>query len=145
MAKTKTHSRAMVLRPAMSRPTIIKMPAPIVKVKKTKHRRHHGGGGGHMLGGLMNKQRLGIMAGAFAVGFLQKQALLQKLPALPLIGATGTLGLAAYLFSNGGKNRLADEVCTAAFVLAANELATTGTVVGAEEPNPADVGYVAGW
>jgi hypothetical protein len=142
--KTKTKTGALALRPSATRPIIMKMPAPIVKVKKTKHHSHHGGGGGGMLRGLMNKERLGIVAGAFAVGVLEKQNLLQQLPALPLIGRTGTIGLGAYLLSNGGRNRLADEICTAAFVLAAHELASTGTVVG-DQPNPGEVGYVAGW
>lgn len=92
----------------------------------------------------MNRNRLGIVAGAFAMGILEKQSFFTSLPSLPLIGKTGTIGVAAYLLSSGGRNRLADEICTAAFVLAAHELASTGTVVGADG-GPPDVGYVAGW
>lgn len=144
MAKTKTRALARWTHPKShtAKPIVIRTTV----VKKLKHRRRHGGGGGGMVGGLMSKTRMGIVLGAFAVGILEKQNLMANLPALPFLGRTGTIGLAAYLISNHGKNRLADEVCTAALVLAAHELATTGTIVGAEGgmPDP-NVGYVAGW
>lgn len=144
MARTKhrSKSRAMALyRPSSAKPIVIRT----TKVVKAKHRRHHrhGGGGGFGLGGLMSKQRLGIVAGALAFGFLEKQALFQSLPSLPMIGKSGTIGLAAYLLSNGGKNKLADDIATAAFVIAAHELGSTGTIVG-EDAAP-DLGYVAGY
>jgi hypothetical protein len=151
MEKKKT-TTALAVKHALARtprPLIMRLPAPIVKVKKPKHRRHGSGGGGR---DLMNKERMGIVVGSFAVGILEKQKLLDSLPALPFIGKTGTIGVGAYLLSNKGKNRLADEVCTAALVIAAHELASTGTIVGSvagpggEGDAPAvDVGYVAGW
>lgn len=140
-AKTKHRSTALArwTPPRAAKPIVIRT-TKIVKPKK-KHHRHHGGRG--MIGGLMSKDRIGIVAGAFAVGVLEKQNIMSQLPALPFIGRTGTIGVAAYLLSGGGRNRLADEICTAAFALAAHELATTGTVVGADAAP--DVGYVAGW
>lgn len=141
MAK-KTKSRALALRPT-ARPTIIKMPAPKIIKPKRHHRRHHGHGGG--MGGLMSKTRMGMVAGAFAVGILEKQGFMQSLPKLPVIGGIGTIGVAAYLLSDHGRNHLADNIATAAFMLAAHELASTGTIVGGEAQPPQDVGYVAGW
>jgi hypothetical protein len=139
MAK-KTKTRALVFRaPSFS------APKPIVirstKVVKPKHKRRHGksSSGGR---GLMSKQRMGIVGGALAVGFLEKQGFMQQLPTLPLIGRTGTIGLAAYVLSDNGKNHFADEICTAALVIAAHELGSTGAIVGGE---PQDVSYVAGW
>lgn len=140
--KVGTHARYGLVpyrpRPHMPKPIVIRQ----TKVVKPKHRRHHGHGGGS-LGGLTNKTRMGIVAGAFAVGVLEKQGIIQNLPALPFIGRTGTIGVGAYLVSNGGRNKLADEICTAALVIAAHELASTGSIVGGEETP--DVGYVAGW
>jgi hypothetical protein len=139
MAK-KTKSRALVFRaPSFS------TPKPIVirstKVVKPKHkRRHHANGSGGR--GLMSKTRMGIVGGALAVGFLEKQGFMAQLPTLPLIGRTGTIGLAAYVLSDNGKNKFADEICTAALVIAAHELGSTGSIVGGE---PQDVSYVAGW
>jgi hypothetical protein len=151
----KKTSTALAVKHALARvrarpPMIMRLPAPIVKVKKTKHKRHGHGGGGR---DLMNKERMGIVVGSFAVGILEKQKLLDSLPALPFIGKTGTIGIGAYLLSNKGHNKLADEVCTAALVIAAHELASTGTIVGqvegagggAGDAPAVDVGYVAGW
>lgn len=138
--KRRSHSRALARWSApRAKPIVIRTTV----VKKTKHKRHHRGGGG-MLGGLANKTRIGIVIGSFAVGVLEKQSFFTSLPSLPMIGKTGTIGVAAYLLSNGGRNRIADEVCTAAFALAAYELASTGSIVGADGAPP-DVGYVAGW
>jgi hypothetical protein len=143
MAKAKhksgSHALARWSPPRTAKPIVIRT----TKVVKSKHKRHHRHHGGGMIGGLLNKTRLGIVVGSFAVGLLEKQAIFTSLPSLPLIGKTGTIGVAAYLLSGGGRNRIADEVCTAAFALAAYELASTGTVVGAD--GTPDVGYVAGW
>jgi hypothetical protein len=151
MAKGKpTRSTALAIKHALSsarhhtpRPIVIRTPAPVVKHHK-KGRKHHGGGGSLGLGGLMSKQRIGIVTGAFVVGLLEKQGLMQQLPALPFIGRTGTIGVGAYILSNGGRNRLADDVCTAALVIAAHELGSTGSVVGAAGEYHG-VDYVAGW
>jgi hypothetical protein len=110
------------------RPFPVSYAKPIVvrqtKIVKAKHKhRRHGGGAG-----FMNRDRMGIVGGAAALAFIQKQGI--KLPALPLVGETGTIALAAYFLSGNGKNKLASEVCTAACVLAIHELITTGAIVG---------------
>jgi hypothetical protein len=141
MAKHHKHkSRALALyRPHTPKPIVIRT-TKVVKHKGRRHHRHHGGG--LSLGGLFSKQRMGIVAGALAFGFLEKQALFQSLPSLPLIGKSGTVGLGAYLLSNGGRNKLADDIATAAFVIAAHSLGSTGTIVGEDDPG---IGYVAGY
>lgn len=146
MKKKAPRSAALAIRHAQLRystpkPIVIRT-TKVVKAKKHHHRRG-GGGGGLALGNLMSKQRMGIVAGALAVGFLEKQGFMSNLPSLPFIGRTGTIGLGAYLLSNGGKNKLADEICTAALVIAAHELGSTGTIVGGQDA--ADIGYVAGY
>jgi hypothetical protein len=142
-AKHRQHSTALARwKPATrtAKPIVIRTTV----VKKPKHRRHHRGGGGFGIGGLVTKDRLGIAAGAFGLAVLEKQNVLSSLPAIPVIGKTGTIALGAYLLSGGGKNRLASDICTAALALVAYQLGTTGTVVGSELP-PEQVGYVAGF
>jgi hypothetical protein len=135
-----THRRSAIVpfrpRTHYAKPIIIRPVA--AKPVKHKHHRRHGGGSG-----LMNKERMGIVLGGFAVGFLQKQGI--KLPALPVLGEAGTIGLAAYFLSGNGKNKLASEICTAALAIAAYEMGSTGAVVG-ENGNGEFVqgGYVAG-
>jgi hypothetical protein len=120
-----------------AKPIVIRTVAP----KPVKHHKRHSS---HASGGLMNKERMGIVLGGFAVGFLQKQGI--KLPALPVLGEAGTIGLAAYFLSGGGKNKLASEICTAALAVAAYELGSTGAVVGQGDVDGNFVqGYVAGF
>jgi hypothetical protein len=131
------HSRALrIVRHSSIRPIVIRAPTPMKKFKKHHHRR----GGSR---GLMSKERMAVVVGGLAVGFMQKQKL--PLPTLPMLGEAGTIGLAAYLLSDGGKHKLADEICTAALTVAAYEFGSTGTVVGQEAPGFDGVGYVAGY
>lgn len=124
-------------KPIIIRPTPVKM----VKPRSSKMRRHVGGGGG--LGGIFSARRTQLMMGAFAVGVLEKQGIFQQLPALPFIGRTGTIGVAAHMFA-GGHGGLAEDIATAAFIIAAHELGATGSIVGGDETD-AHIGYVAGY
>lgn len=72
-------------------------------------------------------RRAALMGGAFGLGWLQKQGV--QLPKLPVLGETGTIGLAALLV--GGP--LAVPIATAALAIAAFQLGSTGNVVGPNE------------
>lgn len=134
---------ALARRPApMVKPIIVK-PAAVVVKKPKKHPRHHGGGG-RGLSGFVSNDRIGKVVGALAVGFLEKQGLMQQLPALPLIGRKGTIALAAYML--GGKSKLANDICDAALILAAHEFGSTGSITGVGgEYVAGGVDYVAGF
>jgi len=135
MAKS---AKIVPFRPAV-KPIVIRT----TKVVKSKHRKgmkkHVGSGRG-----LTDPKRMGIVVGGFAVGMIQKQGL--PLPKIPFLGEAGTIGLAAYFLSDGGKNKLADEICTAALTIAAYELGSTGSIVGGAGDEPANgfPGYVSG-
>jgi hypothetical protein len=113
------------------KPIVIRQ-TKVVKHKKTKH--HRGGAGG-----LLSGNRVKIMGGAFALGLLQKSGIAANLPKIPLLGETGTLGLAAHFL--GGSSPLAQDIAMAAFAIAAFELGSTGAIVGGD----VDGGYVAGF
>ena len=138
MARKKTHSKALVpFRMTAPKPIIVRQTKTIVKHAKRKGGHSRGG----MLGGLTDAKRIGIVVGGAALGFIQKQGL--SLPKLPLLGEAGTIGLIAYFVSDGGRNKLADEICTASLTVAAYELASTGTIAGVDG---ADVdGFVSGY
>lgn len=124
-------------RPASAPKPIVIRTTKVVKTKG-KHKKHHGGGGR----GLLEKQRMGIVGGGFAVGLIQKQGI--PIPELPFIGQAGTIGVAAYFLSDNGRNKLADEICTAALTIAAYELGSTGKVIGGDDGIDGQ-GYVAGF
>jgi hypothetical protein len=134
----KSRSNLVPFRPAQFRPIVIRN-TKVVKPKKHHHSRKSSGGNR----GLTDPKRMGIIVGGFAVGMIQKQGL--PLPKLPFVGEAGTIGLAAYFLSDNGKNKLADEICTAALTIAAYELGNTGAIVGGEEVEGSTGGYVAGF
>lgn len=132
MAKTKTrsHSRALTYSaPRAIKPVVIRT----TKVVKPKHKHRRGGGRGllgGLGGGLLSQNRTQMVAAGAVVGFIDKSG--WNVPKLPYVGEHGTIAVAAYLLSGGGKNRLADNVCTAALVLAGYEFAKTGSIVGGD-------------
>lgn len=133
MAKTKTkhhHSRALTYSaPRAIKPVVIRT----TKIVKPKHKHHRRGGGGllgGLGGGLLSQNRTQMVAAGAVVGFIDKSG--WNIPKLPYVGEHGTIAVAAYLLSGNGKNRLADNVCTAALVLAGYEFAKTGSIVGGE-------------
>jgi hypothetical protein len=140
----RTQSRAIV----RAKPIMFRTPAPIV-IRKTRtvhvkgkkkhhgHKRHHSKG----LGGLISQKQLNAALGGAALGFIQKQ-FAASLPAVPIIGKNGTIALGAYLLR--GKFPLADDICTAALVVSAFQLGSTGKVEGYVAGEEAEGGYVAG-
>jgi len=126
MAKTKTrsHSRAMVRasspKPIVIRTTVVKKP------KKTHHRR----GGGMNLGGFLSQRRTQMGIAGAALGLIDKSGMAANLPKLPWLGEHGTIAVAAYFLSDGGRNQIADNICTGAIFLAGYELAKEGHIDG---------------
>jgi hypothetical protein len=136
------HALARGRAQGAARPIILRAPAPVHHKKK-----HHGGGHGGGIAGIFSSRRTHLMMGAYAVGVIEKQGLMQQLPALPILGHTGTIGVAAHMIS-GGKAGLADDIATAAFIIAAHELGQTGSIVGGDGGTGYDhpgIGYVAGY
>lgn len=127
MARSKSRSRALTIsRPSSPKPIIIRT----TQVKPAKRKGHGRRGGGGGMRGLTDPRRMGIVTGGFVMGMIDKSGL--AIPTLPFLGKAGTIGLGAYFLSDNGKNKLADEVCTAALTIAAYELGSTGHIVGAE-------------
>jgi hypothetical protein len=138
----KRRSTALVLsrRAPHPKPVIIRT-TKVIKAKH-KHRRGGGGGGGLGLGKLFSDKRMQVAAAGLAVGFLEKQPFYAQIPALPFIGKKGTIAVASLII--GGK--LAEDVGTAALLLAAYELGNTGKVSGDYVAGEHEgIGYVAGY
>jgi hypothetical protein len=137
------HSRAPALRPfhrhSSPKPIIIRMKSAPPKKHHKVHRKHSRGGVMDLFGGNRGK----ILMGAFAVGLIQKQGFAANLPKIPLLGETGTIGLAAH-FLGGGKPGIIQDIATAAMTIAAYQLGNTGSITGVGDV-PDVSGYVAGF
>jgi len=132
---------------ALARRTTVK---PIVirttKLVKPKHKRH---GARRAAAGLLSRHNITTVGAGFAVGMLEKMTFVQNLPSLPFVGKTGTIAIAAYLLSDGGRNKMAADVASSAAAIAGYMLGAQGSIVGdGYGPDPsgyATDGYVAGW
>jgi hypothetical protein len=113
---------------------------------KSKHRRHARGLVSRA-GGIFSKHNITTAGAGFAVGMLEKMTFVQNLPSLPYVGKTGTIGIAAYLMSDGGKNRMAADVASAALAIAGYMLGNQGSIIGdgSGYEGVDTSGYVAGW
>jgi hypothetical protein len=138
MAKRrKTATKTITVR-ERSAPQTIKVSVPRAAPirAKTRRRRHHSGGGSRSRGfggggatGAMSFNKSGSLAlGGFIYGYIEK-TFGPQLPALPLIGKTGAIALAAFFL--GGKNPgLIADVGNAASVIAGYSFGSTGKVSG---------------
>lgn len=138
MAK-KTHhhrsaSRSIIRAP---KPIILKQTRTIIKKAGRKLTRKGSG-----MGGLLSKDRITTVGAGFAVGMLEKMDFVKNLPHLPFLGTTGTIGVAAFLLSDNGRNRMADDIATAALTVAGYMLGSAGSIVGGDYVAG---GEVAGW
>jgi hypothetical protein len=89
-----------------------------------KRRRSSAGGGG---GGASYKNRMiGTGIGGAVYGFLEKQ--FPNMPQIPLVGKSGTVAIACYMF--GAKHELIRDVGIAAAAIAGYTLGGTGQVSG---------------
>jgi hypothetical protein len=129
--RTKTQSRAIVVRERSPAP-IIRVSAPRATPVKHKRRRKGGGGGAsRSIGsatGSMSATKSGSLAlGGFIYGYIEKNV--PQVPTLPLIGKSGAIALIAYFM--GGKNPgIIADIGNAASVIAGYSFGSTGRVSG---------------
>jgi hypothetical protein len=138
MAKTRTRSRSHSLArfaPRTSKPIVIRTTKVVKAAKRHASRKGHSQQ-------LLSTDRMEMVGAAFAVGILEKMQFVKDLPSLPLLGKTGTVGVAAYFLSNGGRNKMADNIASAALTVAGYMMGATGSIVG---DMPEVSGYVAGF
>jgi hypothetical protein len=135
MAKRrKTATKTITVR-ERSAPQTIKVSVPRaapIRRKATRRRRSHGGGhrsiGGGATGGMSINKSGSLALGGFIYGYVEK-TFGPQLPALPLIGKTGAIALAAYFLGGKSPGLIAD-VGNAASVIAGYSFGSTGKVSG---------------
>jgi hypothetical protein len=129
MARSRSRSRALARRSVSVKPVVIRT----TKVVKAKRRRHHHRGGGLGVGGFLSGANVEMLMAGAALGFLDKSAIVASLPKLPFLGEHGTIAVAAYMLSRGGRMPLAANISRGAMFLAAYELVKQGAISGEAE------------
>lgn len=130
--RSSTASAARIIRVPQARAAapIIKVSAPRAPATRKRARRRRSGSRS-MLGGLSpSSQRIGMAVGGALFGFAVKSGWVQKLPAIPLIGRTGTAAFLLDFWARRGGGSIVANCATAAAVLAGYQLGSTGAITG---------------
>lgn len=133
MAKRRTTSAVQVYRAPAAPAPVIRVSAPR-PVKAPRRRRSSGGGGGGG-GGNSNKNLIGTIVAAGLVGMLKKSGVLDKIPALPVVGRIGALAIGAHFWAKNGGGSLARDISLAAGSVAAYQMGSNGSIDGEDDDN----------
>lgn len=68
--------------------------------------------------------------GGALFGFMVKQGWIAKLPAIPLVGRTGTAAIALHFLAKRGGGEYVKRAAVAAAVIAGYQLGSTGSILG---------------
>ena len=121
---------------------IVRAPAQIIKVqaprapakrKATKRRRRRSGGGhsmGGAVGGLISSEALQMAVGGAIYGYAVKSGIVAKLPAIPVVGRTGTAAILLDYWARHGGGQIAHRAARAAAAIAGYQLGHEGVISG---------------
>jgi len=117
---------------------IVKAPAPIIRVsapraaRVTRRRRSPARrvGGGGSLGGIISNEAIQMAIGGALYGYAVKSGLVAKLPAIPVLGRTGTAAILLDYWSRHGGGQIAHKAARAAAAIAGYQLGAEGKISG---------------
>ena len=137
MAKRKR--RAAATKTKIIRVGAARAAAPIIKVsapraaparRRRSRRRSSGGGGRAGLGGIVSNETVQMAVGGALYGFAVKSGIVAKLPAIPILGRTGTAAILLDYWSRHGGGQYAGRAARAAAAIAGYQLGHDGTIQG---------------
>lgn len=114
-------------------------PAPIIRVSAPRaapakrHRRSskgHSRGSSVIGGGLVSNETLQMAIGGALYGFAVKSGVVAKLPAIPVLGRTGTAAILLDYWSRHGGGPMAGRAARAAAAIAGYQLGAEGAIQG---------------
>jgi hypothetical protein len=132
MARRKTKTAIQTIRvPRAAGPQIIKVQAPRAPAKRKAPRRRRRQSTIGAFGGAASRSNIDVAIGGGLYGLAVKAGLIDKLPAIPIVGRTGTAAiLLTYASQRGMGGELVKRMAIAASVLAGYQLGTEGKVLG---------------
>jgi hypothetical protein len=128
--RTAAKTTTRIIRVGGSSPApIVRIAAPrVVKAKRRHHRRRSSGG--RIGGGLVSNESVQLAIGGALYGYAVKSGLIAKLPALPLLGRTGTAAIILDYFGRHGGGSMCSKAAHAAAAIAGYQLGSEGTITG---------------
>lgn len=135
MAKRRSSSASGVRIVKMSAP---RAAAPIIRVSApraapAKRRRGRARHYARAAGGFVSQHNIDMFIGGAGYGFLVRSGMIDRLPAIPIIGRTGTAAIVLDYFSKrggGGGGGIVARMATSAAVLAGYQLGHDGKITG---------------
>lgn len=117
---------------------IIKAAAPIIRVstpraapaRRRSSRRSAPRSGGMGVGGIVSNESIQMAIGGALYGYAVKQGLVAKLPAIPVLGRTGTAAILLDYWARHGGGQLAHRAARAAAAIAGYQLGHEGQISG---------------
>lgn len=117
---------------------IIKAAAPIIRVSAPRaaparrhvRRRRSRSSGGMGVGSIISSDSVQMAIGGALYGFAVKQGLVDKLPAIPVLGRTGTAAILLDYWARHGGGQLAHRAARAAAAIAGYQLGHEGKISG---------------
>jgi len=121
---------------------IIKVNVPRASPARRAPRRRRIGAAVSRAGGIVSQYNLDLAIGGALYGFAVKSGWVSKLPAIPIVGRTGTAALLLDYWGKHGGGKYVQRAAGAAAVLAGYQLGSTGAITGDASPDyPEDDGY----
>lgn len=124
---TASRTTTKIVRVGSAAP-IVRVTAPRAIVRRRARR--SSGGGGRIAGGLISNESVQMAIGGLIYGFARKSGIIEKLPALPLIGRTGTAAIVLDYFARHGGGQLALRASRAAAAISGYMLGMEGSIAG---------------
>jgi hypothetical protein len=124
---------------------IIKVQAPRAPAKRKATRRRRRSSGTSMsgaVGGLVSSEAIQMAVGGALYGYAVKSGLVAKLPAIPVLGRTGTAAILLDYWARHGGGQIAHRAARAAAAIAGYQLGNEGKISGdfsMGDADPADM------
>ena len=120
---------------------IVRQAAPIIKVSAPRapakrkaptrrRRRSSGFSGGGAVGGLISSEAIQMAVGGALYGYAVKSGVVAKLPAIPVLGRTGTAAILLDYWARHGGGQIAHRAARAAAAIAGYQLGHEGQISG---------------
>lgn len=125
-------------------------PAPIIKVstpraapvrRRRSSPRRHGIGAG-AVGGLISNEAIQMAIGGAMYGYAVKSGIVDKLPAIPVLGRTGTAAILLDYWARHGGGQMAHRAARAAAAIAGYQLGHEGKISGDDATTPGSMAGV---
>lgn len=128
--------RRTASRSSSSVTRIVKAPAPIIRVsapraaKPARRRSRRRSSSGASVGGIISNESIQMAIGGALYGYAVKSGLIAKLPAIPVLGRTGTAAILLDYWSRHGGGQIAHRAARAAAAIAGYQLGHEGQISG---------------